>query len=202
MGNITAGSRTGLRLMRCEMKKLKSITIFIVIVLLLAVVFVTRNHWYGGIYHNKLAVDLRVQGIRQNLDDVKVIFGSDVSSVDTKNFKGKAQDWFDEDDWLNYVKFTKGINGDNTFEFIVSADKTNLPYDITINLGRYNFNSWYKNSYDVVIYINPNEDNTANVMVEQTIDYYDEMKKQTMTATAHKWVTESDNVVDIKKDKE
>lgn len=184
------------------MKKLKGITIFIVIFLLLIIGFTTRNHWYGGIYHNKFEVDLRVKGIRQNLDGVNVVFSSDVSSIDMTKFKSEAQDWFDEDKWLNYAKFTKGIYGDNTFEFTVDKDKTGLSYDIIIGLGKYNFNYWYKNSYSTLIYINPNDDMTANVKIEQTVDYYDNIKKQSMTAKASKLVSENNNTIDIKKDKE
>lgn len=184
------------------MKKLKYFTIFIIIVLLLVGGFIARNHWYGGICHNKIKVDLRVKGIRQNLDGANVVFSSDVSSIDITKFKSEAQDWFDEDKWLNYAKFTKGVYGDNTFEFKVDKDKTGLSYDIIIGLGRYNFNYWYKNSYNTLIYINSNDDMTANVKIEQTVDYYDNMKKQSLTAKASKLVSESNNTIDIKKDKE
>ncbi|MGN0182602.1 MAG: hypothetical protein ACI4DP_09385 [Candidatus Ornithomonoglobus sp.] len=177
------------------MKNKKLIVILLIILLALIAVF-SRNHWYGGIYHNKLSVDFRVHGIRHDLDGTKVEFSSNDLKIAEKNFKGVAQDWFDEDDWINYVNFVRGMYGNNKFRFSIKAAQTGLPYDIVINLGKFNDNNWYKNSYEILIYVNPNDDMSADVIVEQRVYYYDKsMRHQQMYSKERKLVNKDDNEI-------
>lgn len=149
-------------------------------------------HFYP--YHNKGTITLTIDGKQFNIDNVKLLFDSDIYFYKSdKTNKGYETSLINN----NKFKFKKGAYGGNVFVFTLLHDDYQIleKNDVIIEFGHFNTNNWHIFNYDIQINIDKNEDG-ASVTTNQKIYLINDSDKNIVKEYIHSTnITDEQNTI-------
>jgi hypothetical protein len=127
-----------------------------------------------AIYHNYISMNLKIDGIQQDLKGTKIeysTFGETRIIIETGFFSSYSSD-SRTSNGENRAKFKKGLYGDNDFRFVIKkAFLKGFRKDIQIIFGGYNTNWWHINKCYVDVVVNQISTDRAKIILSQRITH-------------------------------